>query len=91
MSKMSATEIIAQSLTLPCGLTLPNRLVKCPMQETLPQGPYFGPPIDMFENLYTKWATSSYGLLITGQIQVSFYRARGAFFGVLTAHICLRR
>jgi 2,4-dienoyl-CoA reductase-like NADH-dependent reductase (Old Yellow Enzyme family) len=40
------------------------------MQETLAQGPDFDPPIDTFKNLYTKWATSSYGLLITGQVQV---------------------
>jgi 2,4-dienoyl-CoA reductase-like NADH-dependent reductase (Old Yellow Enzyme family) len=70
MPEKSAIDIIAQPLDLPCGLTLPNRLVKCPMQETLAQGPYFDPPIDTFKNLYTKWATSSYGLLITGQVQV---------------------
>lgn len=70
MPEKSAIDIIAQPLQLPCGLVLPNRLVKCPMQETLAQGPYFDPPIDTFQNLYTKWATSSYGLLITGQVQV---------------------
>jgi 2,4-dienoyl-CoA reductase-like NADH-dependent reductase (Old Yellow Enzyme family) len=70
MPEKNAIGIIAQPLDLPCGLTLPNRLVKCPMQETLAQAPYFDPPIDTFKNLYTKWATSSYGLLITGQVQV---------------------
>jgi 2,4-dienoyl-CoA reductase-like NADH-dependent reductase (Old Yellow Enzyme family) len=70
MPEKNAIDIIAQPLDLPCGLTLPNRLVKCPMQETLAQAPYFDPPIDTFKNLYTKWATSSYGLLITGQVQV---------------------
>lgn len=70
MPEKSAVDIISQPLALPCGLTLRNRLVKCPMQETLAKGPYFDPPIDTFENLYAKWATSEYGLLITGQVQV---------------------
>lgn len=35
MAQRSSIEILEQPLTLPCGLTLPNRLVKCPMQETL--------------------------------------------------------
>ncbi|KAK5708652.1 hypothetical protein LTR17_020484 [Elasticomyces elasticus] len=66
----NAIDIISQSITLPCGLTLPNRLVKCPMQETQAKGPYFNPPIETFKNLYSLWATSQYGLLITGQVQV---------------------
>ena len=53
-SKPTAIELISQPITLPCGLTLPNRLVKCPMQETLATPPLFDPPIDKFENLYTK-------------------------------------
>lgn len=69
-SPKSAIDIIAQPLTLPCGLTLPNRLVKCPMQETLAEAPNFDPPIDKFKNLYKNWGESQYGLLITGQVQV---------------------
>lgn len=65
-----AIDYIAQPLTLPCGLTLPNRLVKCPMQETLATEPTFDPPIDKFEKLYGTWSQSKYGLLITGQVQV---------------------
>ena len=53
-SKPTAIDLISQPLTLPCGLTLPNRLVKCPMQETLAIAPFFDPPIDKFENLYTQ-------------------------------------
>lgn len=66
----SAIDLIAQPLTLPCGLTLPNRLVKCPMQETLAEEPNFDPPIAKFKNLYKTWSESQYGLLITGQVQV---------------------
>lgn len=68
--KLSPLETIAQPLTLPCGLKLPNRLVKCPMQETLAEAPYFDPPIDKFRKIYKKWAESQYGLIITGQVQV---------------------
>lgn len=68
--KPTATELIAQPLTLACGLTLPNRLVKCPMQETLATTPFFDPPIDKFENLYKQWASAEYGLIITGQVQI---------------------
>lgn len=68
--KMTATEQIAQPITLPCGLTLPNRLVKCPMQETLAIAPLFDPPMDKFEKLYTQWAPAKYGLIITGQVQI---------------------
>jgi hypothetical protein len=67
---MSARDLIAQSLKLPCGLTLPNRLVKCPMQETLATGPFFDPPIEYFSKLYDIWGRSAYGLIITGQVQV---------------------
>lgn len=58
---------LAQPLTLPCGLTLPNRLVKCPMQETLAEAPVFDPPVASFRNLYNKWGSSDYGLIITGK------------------------
>lgn len=68
--EINAIDILSRPLTLPCGLTLPNRLVKCPMQETLAIPPFFDPPVDKFRNLYTKWANAGYGLLITGQVQV---------------------
>ena len=66
----SSIDIIITPIALPCGLTLPNRLVKCPMQETLAQPPLYDPPVDTFQNLYTKWAGARYGLIITGQVQV---------------------
>ncbi len=66
----TAIGLINQPLTLPCGLLLPNRLVKCPMQETLAVAPFFDPPVDKFVNLYTKWADANYGLIITGQVQI---------------------
>jgi len=68
--KLSPTEILSQPLTLPCGLVLANRLVKCPMQETLASPPFYDPPIEKFENLYGQWASANYGLIITGQVQI---------------------
>lgn len=63
---LDSRAILAQPLTLPCGLQLPNRLVKCPMQETLAQPPYYDPPVDEFNNLYGQWSAADYGLIITG-------------------------
>lgn len=65
----TALELISEPLTLPCGLTLPNRLVKCPMQETLAEGPYYDPP-ETFSRLYSTWGRAKYGLIITGQVQI---------------------
>lgn len=50
-SKLSPIEVLAEPLALPYGLVLPNRLVKCPMKETLARAP-LDPPIDKFNNLY---------------------------------------
>lgn len=70
MADSDAIASIEAPLTLPCGLTLPNRLVKCPMQETLAQPPFFDPPVDEFAHLYKKWSSARYGLIITGQVQI---------------------
>ena len=70
MAAKSAIELIGAPLTLPCGLTLPNRLVKCPMQETCAKPPNYDPPLDEWRNIYTEWANAKYGLIITGQVQV---------------------
>lgn len=63
---LNACVTLAKPLTLPCGLTLPNRLVKCPMQETLAKAPSYDPPIEEFKNLYGQWSAANYGLIITG-------------------------
>lgn len=66
----SCIDIIGKPITLPCGLRLPNRLVKCPMQETQAKPPDFDPPTETFKNLYTQWAQAQCGLIITGQVQI---------------------
>lgn len=68
-TEKTAIELISEPLTLPCGLTLPNRLVKCPMQETVAEEPWFDPPT-AFNNIYGTWSKAKFGLIITGQVQV---------------------
>ncbi|KAL8280781.1 hypothetical protein RQP46_006785 [Phenoliferia psychrophenolica] len=56
MASQAAIDTIRSPLTLPCGLVLPNRTVKCPMQETLALGPFYDPPMEAFDKLYGRWA-----------------------------------
>lgn len=56
------------SLTLPCGQVLPNRLMKSAMSEVL--GDKSHAPTTALERLYTTWSTGGYGLLVTGNVMV---------------------
>ena len=62
------THDIADSLTLPCGAVLPNRLAKAAMTEGLadPQGRATAE----LARLYGIWADGGAGLLITGNVQI---------------------
>jgi 2,4-dienoyl-CoA reductase-like NADH-dependent reductase (Old Yellow Enzyme family) len=53
-------------LSLPCGITLPNRLVKSAMTERISNANF--EPTDEHERLYKKWAETGAGLLITGNV-----------------------
>lgn len=59
---------IADPLTLPCGVTIRNRLAKGAMTEGLasPQGL----PTPELNRLYRLWADGGAGLLITGNVQI---------------------
>lgn len=59
---------IADSLALPCGAVLPNRLAKAAMTEGLadPQGR----ATPELARLYGLWADGGSGLLITGNVQI---------------------
>ncbi|KAH6641316.1 NADPH dehydrogenase [Chaetomium tenue] len=59
---------IAQPLTLKCGLTLPNRLVKAAMAEQM-AGPNQLPDERML-TLYKHWAQGGWGLIITGHVHI---------------------
>lgn len=80
VKRLTPTQILAQPLMLPCGLVLPNRLVKCPMQETLAEAPFYDPPMEKFKNLYGEWAASKYGLIITGQVQIDIRCKQATLF-----------
>ena len=59
---------LQQALTLPCGLTLSNRIAKSAMSEQL--GDRYGSPTPELEQLYAAWARGGAGLLITGNVMV---------------------
>jgi 2,4-dienoyl-CoA reductase-like NADH-dependent reductase (Old Yellow Enzyme family) len=59
------TDIISP-LTLPCGITLKNRLAKAAMTEGLADSD--GLPTDGLARLYQGWAQGGCGLLITGNV-----------------------
>ena len=60
--------MLATSLTLPCGATLPNRLAKAAMTEGLAD--IYGRPTPELERLYGLWSDGGAGLHISGNIQV---------------------
>lgn len=62
------TSPLSQPLTLPSGLTLPNRLVKAAMTENLADAG--GQPTERHERLYRRWAAGGAGLLVTGNLMV---------------------
>lgn len=55
-------------LQLPCGLTLPNRIMKAAMSEALANSEHS--PDGRLEQLYRTWGEGGYGLLITGNVMV---------------------
>lgn len=62
------TSPLAQTLTLPCGATLPNRLAKSAMTEGLADK--FDRPTPQHNQLYRTWAEGGTGLHITGNVMV---------------------
>lgn len=62
------TITINDPLTLPSGLTLPNRLVKAAMTEGLADARNIA--TDKLATLYTRWAAGGIGLQLTGNVQI---------------------
>ena len=60
--------LLAQTVTLPCGATLPNRLAKAAMTEGLATPA--GIPTEALEQLYGLWSDGGAGMLLSGNIQV---------------------
>ncbi|MFE4456474.1 NADH:flavin oxidoreductase/NADH oxidase family protein [Nocardia tengchongensis] len=59
---------VGSPLTLPCGVTLPNRLAKAAMSEQL--GEIDGAPSQTLTRLYSAWGRGGAGLLITGNVMI---------------------
>ncbi|MBI5311136.1 MAG: NADH:flavin oxidoreductase [Actinobacteria bacterium] len=62
------TATLGDPITLPCGHTLRNRIAKPSMAEAM--GGRHGRPGERLTNLYTRWAGSGAGLLLTGNVMI---------------------
>ncbi|TVY37004.1 NADH-dependent flavin oxidoreductase, partial [Lachnellula occidentalis] len=62
--------LLSEEIELPCGLRLPNRLCKAAMAENLAPGPEHKPN-QKSVSLYGQWADGGWGMLLTGNVQVS--------------------
>ena len=65
---MSFAATLKQPLTLPCGVTIPNRFGKSAMSETL--GTVDNHVTGELVRLYGRWADGGTGLVITGNIMI---------------------
>ena len=61
---MPAMAELSEPLTLRCGLTLPNRLVKAAMAERMAD--CRGLPHEKVYRAYSKWAEGGWGMILTG-------------------------
>lgn len=61
-------KVLGAPLELPCGLVLPNRLVKAAMSDSLGDGQ--GNPTDQQLRLYERWLEGGTALAIIGEVQV---------------------
>ncbi|MGV8996983.1 MAG: NADH:flavin oxidoreductase/NADH oxidase family protein [Parvibaculaceae bacterium] len=59
---------IASPLTLPCGVTLKNRIIKGAMTEGL--GDAHNRATEGHQRLYKRWAEGGAGVLLTGNVQI---------------------
>jgi 2,4-dienoyl-CoA reductase-like NADH-dependent reductase (Old Yellow Enzyme family) len=62
------TDVLKQTLQLPCGALLPNRIAKAAMTEGLATPD--GVPTPELERLYGLWSDGGAGMLLSGNIQV---------------------
>lgn len=69
MSRSTAS-ILSEPLTLPCGVTLPNRLVKAAMTELIADNR--ARATDDHVTLYRRWAKNGPGMMLTGNVQVDY-------------------
>ncbi len=65
----NATTILGQSVNLPCGARLKNRLIKAAMSDSLGDGE--GNPTQTQMRLYERWAEGGAALSLIGEVQTS--------------------
>ena len=65
---MTASEILNQTFTLPCGVTIPNRIVKSAMSEN--NADEGGRPSKAIIQLYETWGRGGAGILISGNVMI---------------------
>lgn len=65
---MSPSQILNQPFTLPCGVTIPNRIVKSAMSEN--NADSGGKPSDRIIKLYETWGKGGAGVLISGNVMM---------------------
>ncbi len=73
-STSPAANLLSQTLRLPNGSVLRNRLAKASMSEAL--ATYANRPTAKLVELYRRWAASGIGLLVTGNVMID-HRALG--------------
>jgi 2,4-dienoyl-CoA reductase-like NADH-dependent reductase (Old Yellow Enzyme family) len=69
MSRSTAS-ILSEPLKLPCGVTLPNRLVKAAMTELIADNR--ARATEDHATLYRRWARNGPGMQLTGNVQVDY-------------------
>jgi 2,4-dienoyl-CoA reductase-like NADH-dependent reductase (Old Yellow Enzyme family) len=69
MTKDAAHSVLAQPLALPCGLVLPNRIMKAAMGEGL-ASPNTSDVTPALIRLYERWADGGVGTLVTGVLNI---------------------
>lgn len=62
------SSLLAQSLTLPCGVTVPNRMAKSALSEGMAHAN--GRPSEALFKLYEKWGEGGIGIIFTGNVMV---------------------
>lgn len=65
---MTPSEILSQAFTLPCGVTIPNRIVKSAMSEN--NADSGGRPSDRIIKLYETWGEGGAGILVSGNVMM---------------------
>ena len=65
---MTPSKILSQSFTLPCGVTIRNRIVKSAMSEN--NADAGGRPSDRIIKLYETWGEGGAGILVSGNVMM---------------------